>query len=98
MRRAEWAGTLLHAVEDRTITHRSRAGALGATKQNPNPFIARRAERLSERGGNVATGREEVVSPLPLAKEIGNAARGKEVSPNCAVCHVQRRCKNVAPS
>jgi hypothetical protein len=90
MRRPEWAGSLLQAVEDRTIAHTDLAQEHWAQlKQNPNQFIARRAERLAERGGNVATGREEIVLKLlPLAKEKGNAVRGKEVfTANCSVCH-----------
>lgn len=90
MRRPEWAGSLLQAVDDRTIAHTDLAPEHWAQlKANPNPFIGRRAERLAERGGNTATGREEIVLKLlPLAKEKGDPARGKEVfTANCAVCH-----------
>jgi hypothetical protein len=90
MRRAEWARTLLQAVDDRTISHTDLAPEHWAQlKQNPNQFIARRAERLAERGGNVATGRAEIVLKLlPLAREAGDVARGREVfTANCAVCH-----------
>jgi putative heme-binding domain-containing protein len=90
MRRAEWAGALLQAVEDRTISKTDLAPEhWSQLKQNPNQFIARRAERLAERSGNVATGREEIVLKLlPLAKEMGDPVRGKEVfTANCSVCH-----------
>ena len=90
MRRAEGASSLLQAVEDRAISNTDLAPEHWAQlKQHSNQFVARRAERLAERSGNVATGREEVVLKLlPLAKERGDATRGKEVfTANCAVCH-----------
>ena len=59
-------------------------------KQNPNRAVARRAERMAEINAGISADREEVVKRLlPLAKEKGNPARGKEVfTTSCAVCHV----------
>jgi putative heme-binding domain-containing protein len=59
-------------------------------KQNPNSLIARRAERLSAGANAISADREEIVKKLlPLAKEKGDLARGKEVfTATCAVCHV----------
>src|SRR5439155_17438700 len=58
-------------------------------KQNPNRAVARRAERLAEVNASISADREEIVKKLlPLAKEKGDPARGKEVfTANCAVCH-----------
>jgi putative heme-binding domain-containing protein len=58
-------------------------------KQNPNRAVARRAERLAEINPGLSADREEIVKQLlPLAKEKGDAARGKEVfAASCAVCH-----------
>jgi len=58
-------------------------------KQNPNRAVARRAERIAEINATVSADREEIVKKLlPLAKERGDAARGKEVfAAQCAVCH-----------
>ena len=69
-------------------------------KQSPNPQIARRAERLAGRSAVVSTGREEIVLKLlPLAKEKGDAVRGKEVfTTSCAVCHsFHGQGKNIGP-
>jgi putative heme-binding domain-containing protein len=91
MRRGDWTTVLLDAVEkakigrtDLAVEHWSQL------KQNPNRMIARRAERLSVPAGTVSADREEIVKKLlPLARERGDAVRGKEVfTANCVVCHV----------
>ena len=101
IRRADWAAELLQAVEARTLSKGDLAPEhWSQLKQNPNQTIARRAAKLSERGDNNTTGREEIVLKLlPLAKEKGDAVRGKEVfTVNCAVCHTFNGAgKNVGP-
>jgi uncharacterized protein len=91
MRRPEWTREMLDAVEKNTISR----GDLGVEqwsqlKSNPNRMISRRAERLMEAGNAVSADREEIVKKLlPVAKEQGDAKRGKEVfTTTCAVCHV----------
>ena len=90
LRRPEWTRALLDAVEKGTV-HRTDLAADQwlQLKQNPNRMIARRAERLSEAGNAISADREEIVKKLlPLAKEKGDPARGKEVfTATCAVCH-----------
>jgi len=91
MRRPEWARALLDAVEKDTINRTDLAAdQWSQLKQNPNSLIARRAERLSAIGNAISADREEIVKKLlPLAKEKGDLARGKEVfTATCAVCHV----------
>ena len=90
MRRPEWTRSLLDAVEKGVIMRTDLAAdQWSQLKQSPNPMIARRAERLSAVGNAVSADREEIVKKLlPLAKEKGDAARGKEVfTASCAVCH-----------
>jgi putative membrane-bound dehydrogenase-like protein len=91
LRRPEWTRALLDAVEKGTV-NRTDLGTehWSQLKQSPNRMVARRAERLSAASTQISADREEVVKKLlPLAKEKGNAARGKEVfAANCAVCHV----------
>jgi len=92
MRRTEWTLTLLDAVADGHINRTDLAAEhWSQLKQNPNRMIAGRAQRLSTTtSGSVSSDREEIVKKLlPLAKERGNAARGKEVyAANCATCHL----------
>ena len=90
MRRPEWTRALLDAVEKGTLTRTDLAAdQWSQLKQSPNPMIARRSERLSAAGNAVSAEREEIVKKLlPLAKEKGDPARGKEVfTATCAVCH-----------
>ncbi len=91
-RRPEWAMALLEAVQRERIHKTDLApDHWSQLKQNPNRAVARRAERLAEiTNTTVSTDREEVVKKLlPLAKEKGDLARGKEVfTASCAVCHV----------
>jgi putative heme-binding domain-containing protein len=90
MRRAEWANALLDAVQKDRINKGDIAPEHWTQlKQNPNRGVARRAERLAEETAGISADREEIVKKLlPLAKEAGNAVRGKEVfTASCAVCH-----------
>jgi putative membrane-bound dehydrogenase-like protein len=90
MRRAEWAAALLDAIEKGNIGRTDLATEQWSQlKSNPNREIARRADKLSGIGGAVSADRQEIVKKLlPLAKEKGEPARGKEVfTANCAVCH-----------
>ena len=83
IRRPEWTRALLDAVEKGTLSHTDLAAEhWSQLKQSPNRMIAGRAQRLS-------ADREEIVKKLlPLAKEKGDLARGKEVfAANCVVCH-----------
>jgi putative heme-binding domain-containing protein len=82
---------LLEAVQRERISKTDLAAEhWSQLKQNPNRAVARRAERLAEITAGISADREEVVKKLlPLAKERGDVARGKEVyTANCAVCHV----------
>ncbi|MCI0745471.1 MAG: ThuA domain-containing protein [Verrucomicrobia subdivision 3 bacterium] len=92
MRRSEWAMALLEAVQRERIHKTDLAPEhWSQLKQNPNRAVARRAERLAEITSTaISTDREEIVKKLlPLAKEKGDPARGKEVfTASCAVCHV----------
>src|SRR5260221_8415465 len=91
MRRVEWTTALLDAVENGKMNRTDLATEQwGQLKQNPNRMIARRSERLSAAGSAISADREEIVNKLlPLAKEKGDPARGKEVfTATCAVCHV----------
>ncbi len=90
MRRPAWTTDLLNAVEKKTIARTDvAADQWSQLKNNPERGLARRAERLMETGNAVSADREEIVKKLlPLAKEKGDAARGKEVfTATCAVCH-----------
>ena len=90
MRRVDWSSALLEAIEKGTINRTDLAAEhWSQLKQNPNRGIARRAERLSAAGATISADRQEIVQKLlPLAKEKGDPARGKEVfTTNCAVCH-----------
>jgi len=91
MRRAEWANALLDAIQKDRISKGDLApDHWSQLKQNPNRGVARRAERLADEKAGISADREEIVKKLlPLAKEKGDVARGKEVfNANCAVCHV----------
>jgi putative membrane-bound dehydrogenase-like protein len=101
MRRPEWTGTLLQAVADGNISRNDLAPEhWSQLRQNPNQFIARRAEQLGQSVATTTSGREEVLAKLlPLAKEKGDIAQGKKVfTANCAVCHVfGAEGKNIGP-
>jgi putative heme-binding domain-containing protein len=91
LRRSEWAMALLDAVQTEKLNRNDLAPEhWSQLKQNPNRAVARRAERLAEINAGISADREEIVKKLlPLAKEKGDPARGKEVfTASCAVCHV----------
>jgi uncharacterized protein len=91
MRRAEWAGALLDAVEKGSVSRGDvAADQWTQLKANANRDVAERATKLSAAMGAVSADREEIVKRLlPLAKEKGDLARGKAVYvANCAACHV----------
>jgi len=91
LRRGEWAMTLLDAIQKEKVNKGDLAPEhWSQLKQSPNRGVARRAERMAEINAGISADREEVVKKLlPLAKEKGNPARGKEVfTASCAVCHV----------
>jgi len=90
LRRPEWTRTLLDAVENGKMNRTDLAPEhWSQLKQSPNRMIAGRAQRLSAPLTGISADREEVVKKLlPLAKEKGDLAHGKEVFvANCAVCH-----------
>ncbi len=90
LRRTEWITTLLDAVEKGAINRTDLATEYWSQlKQNTNPIIARRAGELAGAKAGISADREEIVKKLlPLAKEKGDPARGKEVfTATCAVCH-----------
>jgi putative heme-binding domain-containing protein len=90
MRRGEWIMVLLDAIQRETIGRRDLAiEHWSQLKQNPNRAVARRAERMAEINTGISADREEIVKKLlPLAKEKGDANRGKEVfAMQCANCH-----------
>jgi putative heme-binding domain-containing protein len=91
MRRGEWALALLDAVQMGSVSQGDLAPEhWSQLKQNPNRAVARRAERMAEVIPGISADREEIVKKLlPLAKEKGDATRGKEVyTANCANCHL----------
>ena len=90
LRRTEWAGTLLDAIESGAIRRTDLAPEQWSQlKANLNSALAERADRLSAAAGAITADRAEIVQKLlPLAKEPGDSARGREVfTVNCAVCH-----------
>lgn len=90
MRREEWAMALLDAIQKERIGKTDLAPEhWSQLKQNPNKAVARRAERMAELNAGISADREEIVKKLlPIAKEKGDVARGKEVyTINCAICH-----------
>jgi len=91
LRRGQWAMALLDAIQKEQIHKGDLAPEHWLQlKQHPDKAVARRAERLAEINAVVSADREEIVKMLlPLAKEKGDPARGKEVFlANCAVCHL----------
>jgi putative membrane-bound dehydrogenase-like protein len=90
MRRAEWASSLLGAVEKGTIAKTDLAADQWAQmKQSPNKDIAALAAKVSAVPGAVSADRADIVKKLmPLAAEHGDPTRGKVVfDSNCASCH-----------
>lgn len=90
IRRGDWAMVLLDAVQKKTIGQREIAPEhWSQLKQLPDRAVSWRANQLSLAAASVSGDRKEIVDQLlPLAKQKGDAARGKEVYElNCAVCH-----------
>jgi hypothetical protein len=90
MRRADWTTALLDSIQKGTINRTDLAAEhWSQLKQNPNRGIAQCAERMSAPTTTISVDREEIVKKLlPIAKEKGDSARGKEVfTVTCAVCH-----------
>ena len=90
LHRTEWANALLDAIEKGEVGRTDVATEQWSQlKMNPNQDIAERAGKLSATSGAISADRAEIVRKLlPLAKESGDPARGKEVfTANCAVCH-----------
>jgi putative membrane-bound dehydrogenase-like protein len=90
-RRAEWTLSLLEAIQDDSISRTDLATEhWSQLRQHPNRSVARLASRLSNRNTNVSADRADVVKNLlPLAREKGDAERGKTVyAENCATCHL----------
>jgi putative heme-binding domain-containing protein len=91
MRRPASALDLLNAVEKNTISRGDIAtDQWSQLKTNPDRAVSRKAERLMQAGNAISADREEIVKKLlPLAKEKGDVARGREVfATACLVCHV----------
>jgi putative heme-binding domain-containing protein len=90
--RPEWTTALIDAIEKGTVAF---ADLSLDQKQNlaahPDKRIAERAKGLLARGGGLPDpDRQKVVEELlPLVKQTGNAALGKEVfKKHCTKCHV----------
>ena len=91
LRRAEWASSLLTAVEKREL-QRSDVPAEHWTqlKAHPDQHVAARARSLDQAAGVASNPDMELVIKklLPIAQQKGDATRGKEVfTATCAVCH-----------
>ena len=90
LHRADWSLTLLDAIENKTIPKGDLpTEQWSQLKLNPNQTVSERARSLAAAAGAISADRAEIVNKLlPLAKEKGDPARGKEVfTANCAVCH-----------
>ncbi|MCB1097693.1 MAG: c-type cytochrome [Verrucomicrobiae bacterium] len=90
LRRSEWTLAMLDAVGKKTIARTDIAPEFWSQlRRNRDRRIGFRANRLADAGAEVSADRAAVVERLlPLAKEKGDAARGKEVfTTSCAVCH-----------
>ncbi|HBP57837.1 MAG TPA: hypothetical protein DD687_18080 [Verrucomicrobiales bacterium] len=91
IRRAEWAMALLDGVKDDRISRTDLAPEhWSQLRQNPDPRVARRANEMADTNVAISQDRAALVKALlPIAKEKGNALRGKTVfAENCAVCHL----------
>ena len=91
MRRAEWTLALLDGIQEEHINRTDLAAEhWSQLRQNPDRRVASRASELGDTNIAISEDRASVVKELlPLAKEKGNARRGKTVfAENCAVCHL----------
>jgi putative membrane-bound dehydrogenase-like protein len=90
LHRADWCLTLLDAIENKSIPKGDLpTEQWSQLKLNPNQIVSERARALAASAGVISADRAEIVAKLlPLAKEKGDSARGREVfTANCAVCH-----------
>ena len=91
IRRAEWTMALLDGVKDDRISRTDLAPEHWSQfSQTPDPRVARRANEMADTNVGISQDRAALVKALlPIAKEKGNAQRGKTVfAENCAVCHL----------
>jgi len=90
MRRPAWTMAMLEAVDKGNIGKTDLAPEhWSQLTQYPDRRISWRAGQLAVSTASISSDREAIVTKLlPLAKEKGDAARGKEVyEANCALCH-----------
>ena len=91
LRRPEWTGTLVEALENDTIV--SSDLAIDQAQRlvgHPDKGLAERARKVIDRGGRLPSADREMVlkSLLPITEKTGNATLGKVVfEKNCAKCH-----------
>ncbi len=90
--RAAWTKTLMDSIERGTIPFSDLAlDQRQSLAAHPDRKLAERAKQLLAKGGGLPDpDRQKIVEEmLPLAKQSGNAALGKEVlKKHCAKCHV----------
>jgi putative heme-binding domain-containing protein len=90
MRRSAWALAMLDSVQSRSIARTDiPAEYWSQLRQSRDRRVAGRANRMADATIAISEDRAEIVNKLlPLAKEKGDVARGKEIyDVNCAVCH-----------
>jgi putative heme-binding domain-containing protein len=90
--RTGWTEALLQALEDGRVQAAELAlDQKQALASHPEKRLAERAKRILERGGGLPDpDRQKVLEEfLPVARQAGDAARGKEVYKKlCSKCHV----------
>jgi putative membrane-bound dehydrogenase-like protein len=91
LRRPEWTGTLVEALEHDTLAPTDLAiDQAQRLIGHPDKTLAERARTVIDRGGRLPSAdRQQVLaSLLPLCDQTGNAAQGRVVfEKNCAKCH-----------
>ena len=90
MRRSEWASALLEEIRNKSIPAKDLSpDQWSQLRQHPNRFVGRRARQLYEELSNLQLEGSDVVKALlPLAREKGDAERGKVVfESSCIICH-----------
>ena len=90
LRRPEWSLVLLDAVHDSSISRTDIPPEYWSQlRRNPNRRVAGYADRIANASAAISSDRAEIVERLlPLARERGDAARGKIVyDAYCAICH-----------
>ena len=91
LRRPGWALAMLDSIQNNSIGRTDIPPEYWSQlRQNPDRRVAGRANRLGDASATVSADRADIMKQmLPLAKEKGNAAHGKEVfTASCAVCHI----------